>query len=167
MRLADARPSTCRPCLTASPLGSDDSPENGAPQCRHAEFSRDSCIYGEIYEDVRAHGVVLAIEAVHPAASIERGPVDAVNGAFMLVRRQALDEVGLFDEQYWMYMEDLDLCYRFRAAGWITWYEPSVVAQHVKGASSGPYRALRLNYAFHYGCTASIASTTPCARTSS
>src|SRR6516225_9927677 len=66
MRLADARPSTCRPCLTASPLGSDDSPENGAPQCRHAEFSRDSCIYGEIYEDVRAHGVVLAIEAVHP-----------------------------------------------------------------------------------------------------
>ena len=89
--------------------------------------------------------------AQYRAASIERGPVDAVNGAFMLVRRQALDEVGLFDERYWMYMEDLDLCYRFRAAGWITWYEPSVVAQHVKGASSGPYRALRLNYAFHYG----------------
>ena len=37
----------------------------------------------------------------------------------------ALDEVGLFDEGYWMYMEDLDLCYRLREAGWITWYEPA------------------------------------------
>ena len=37
---------------------------------------------------------------------------------------QALDEVGLFDEGYWMYMEDLDLCYRFDQAGWVTWYEP-------------------------------------------
>ena len=61
------------------------------------------------------------------------GLVDAVNGAFMLMRRAALDEVGLFDEGYWMYMEDLDLCYRFREAGWSTWYEPSVVASHVKG----------------------------------
>ena len=46
-----------------------------------------------------------------------RGPVDAVNGAFMLIRRAALDRVGLFDEGYWMYMEDLDLCYRFAEAG--------------------------------------------------
>ena len=89
--------------------------------------------------------------AQYRAPSIEHGPVDAVNGAFMLIRRQALDEVGLFDEGYWMYMEDLDLCYRFARAGWITWYEPSVVARHVKGASSGPHRSLRLNYAFHYG----------------
>ena len=85
------------------------------------------------------------------APSIESGAVDAVNGAFMLMRRQALDEVGLFDEGYWMYMEDLDLCYRFARAGWTTWYEPSVVVGHVKGASSGPNRSLRLNYAFHYG----------------
>ena len=79
------------------------------------------------------------------------GPVDAVNGAFMLIRRQALDEVGLFDEGYWMYMEDLDLCYRFREAGWVTWYEPSVTVWHVKHASSGDYRSPKLNYAFHYG----------------
>jgi GT2 family glycosyltransferase len=79
------------------------------------------------------------------------GPVDAVNGAFMLMRRAALDQVGLFDEGYWMYMEDLDLCYRAKQAGWVTWYEPSAEAKHLKGGSSGPVRDLRLNYAFHYG----------------
>jgi Glycosyltransferase like family 2 len=54
-----------------------------------------------------------------------------VSGAFMLVRRPALDEVGRFDEGYWLYMEDLDLCYRFAKAGWVTWYEPSAVVTHV------------------------------------
>ena len=85
------------------------------------------------------------------APSVDRGPVDAVNGAFMLMRRAALDEVGLFDEGYWMYMEDLDLCYRFKQAGWTTWYEPSVTVIHMKGATSGRFRTSRLNYAFHYG----------------
>jgi GT2 family glycosyltransferase len=69
----------------------------------------------------------------------------------MLMRRAALDEVGLFDEGYWMYMEDLDLSYRFREAGWPTWYEPSVTVWHVKHGTSGPVRSTRLNYAFHYG----------------
>jgi hypothetical protein len=85
------------------------------------------------------------------APSIERGPVDAVNGAFMLIRRSALEDVGLFDEGYWLYMEDLDLCYRFAKAGWITWYEPGVTVVHVKAGSSGRYRTPRVNYAFHYG----------------
>jgi GT2 family glycosyltransferase len=89
--------------------------------------------------------------AQYHAPSVDAGPVDAVNGAFMVMRRRALDEVGLFDEGYWMYMEDLDLCYRFAQAGWLTWYEPSVEVVHVKGGSSGRYRAPRLNYAFHYG----------------
>jgi N-acetylglucosaminyl-diphospho-decaprenol L-rhamnosyltransferase len=89
--------------------------------------------------------------AAYRAPDVDEGVVDAVNGAFMLMRRAALDEVGLFDEGYWMYMEDLDLCYRFREAGWSTWYEPSVVALHAKGGSSGPVRSPRLNYAFHYG----------------
>jgi N-acetylglucosaminyl-diphospho-decaprenol L-rhamnosyltransferase len=81
----------------------------------------------------------------------EAGPVDAVNGAFMLMRREALDEVGLFDEGYWMYMEDLDLCYRFKLAGWTVWYEPSATVVHVKAGTSGRHRSWRLNRAFHYG----------------
>ena len=89
--------------------------------------------------------------AAYRAPEVESGPVDAVNGAFMLMRRSALDEVGLFDEGYWMYMEDLDLCYRFAEAGWVTWYEPSVTVMHVKAGTSGTVRAPRLNYAFHYG----------------
>ncbi len=89
--------------------------------------------------------------AQYRAPDVVAGPVDAVNGAFMLMRRSALDEVGLFDEGYWMYMEDLDLCYRFREAGWLTWYEPSVTVAHAKAGSSGPVRSARLNYAFHYG----------------
>jgi N-acetylglucosaminyl-diphospho-decaprenol L-rhamnosyltransferase len=89
--------------------------------------------------------------AAYRAPEVGAGPVDAVNGAFMLMRRAMLDEIGLFDEGYWMYMEDLDLCYRAARAGWVTWYEPSVEAVHMKAGSSGHHRRLRLNYAFHYG----------------
>jgi GT2 family glycosyltransferase len=89
--------------------------------------------------------------AQYRAPDVEAGPVDAVNGAFMLIRRAALDQVGGFDERYWMYMEDLDLCYRFARAGWTTWYEPSVSVMHVKGGSSGPHRSARLTVAFHSG----------------
>jgi hypothetical protein len=89
--------------------------------------------------------------AGYRAPDVSEGPVDAVNGAFMLMRRSMLDEIGLFDEGYWMYMEDLDLCYRAARAGWITWYEPSVEAVHIKAGTSGHHRRLRLNYAFHYG----------------
>jgi GT2 family glycosyltransferase len=89
--------------------------------------------------------------AAYRAPEVEAGPVDAVNGAFMLMRRSALDQVGLFDEGYWMYMEDLDLCYRFAQAGWTVWYEPQALVIHVKAGTSGALRPWRLNRAFHYG----------------
>jgi hypothetical protein len=98
----------------------------------------------------RSNGAPAAL-AQYRAPHVERGPVDAVSGAFMLLRRSALDEVGRFDEGYWLYMEDLDLCYRFAQAGWVTWYEPSVAVTHVKGGTSGRNRTLRVNGAFHYG----------------
>jgi len=89
--------------------------------------------------------------AAYRAPEVEAGVVDAVNGAFMLMRRAALEEVGLFDEGYWMYMEDLDLCYRFAEGGWTTWYEPSVSVVHVKHGTSGHVRSPQLERAFHYG----------------
>jgi hypothetical protein len=89
--------------------------------------------------------------AAYRAPGVTAGPVDAVNGAFMLCRRTALEEVGLFDEGYWMYMEDLDLCYRLRQAGWLTWYEPAARALHIKHGTSGAFRSPRLVWAFHYG----------------
>jgi N-acetylglucosaminyl-diphospho-decaprenol L-rhamnosyltransferase len=81
----------------------------------------------------------------------EPGEVDAVNGAFMLCRTAAVREVGLLDEGYWLYMEDLDWCHRFWDAGWKVFYEPAGVALHVKGGSSPSRRAPRQEIAFHRG----------------
>ncbi|HEY6732048.1 MAG TPA: glycosyltransferase family 2 protein [Solirubrobacterales bacterium] len=79
------------------------------------------------------------------------GEVDAVNGAFMLCRAAAVQEVGLLDEGYWLYMEDLDWCHRFWDAGWKVFYEPAGVALHVKGGSSASRRAPKQEIAFHRG----------------
>ncbi|HKB51560.1 MAG TPA: glycosyltransferase family 2 protein [Solirubrobacterales bacterium] len=81
----------------------------------------------------------------------EPGAVDAVNGAFMLCRVEAVREVGLLDEGYWLYMEDLDWCHRFWDAGWKVFYEPAGRALHVKGGSSGARRAPKQEIAFHRG----------------
>lgn len=81
----------------------------------------------------------------------EPGEVDAVNGAFMLCRAEAVARVGLLDEGYWLYMEDLDWCHRFWDAGWKVFYEPGAVALHVKGGSSARRRAPRQEIAFHRG----------------
>jgi N-acetylglucosaminyl-diphospho-decaprenol L-rhamnosyltransferase len=81
----------------------------------------------------------------------EPGEVDAINGAFMLCRAEAVAQVGLLDEGYWLYMEDLDWCHRFWDAGWKVFYEPAAVALHVKGGSSASRRAPRQEIAFHRG----------------
>lgn len=81
----------------------------------------------------------------------EPGEVDAVNGAFMLCRAEAVQEVGLLDEGYWLYMEDLDWCHRFWDAGWKVFYEPAGTALHVKGGSSASRRAPKQEIAFHRG----------------
>jgi N-acetylglucosaminyl-diphospho-decaprenol L-rhamnosyltransferase len=89
--------------------------------------------------------------AAYRAPDVESGPVDAVNGAFMLMRRSAFEAAGGFDEGYWMYMEDLDLSYRLAQQGWSSWYEPTATVRHVKGGSVGGPRPARLNWHFHRG----------------
>lgn len=81
----------------------------------------------------------------------EAGEVDAVNGAFMLARDEAISDVGLLDESYWLYQEDLDWCYRFKQRGWTVWYDGGTTVIHVKGGSTvrRGHRGLRHNYAFH------------------
>jgi N-acetylglucosaminyl-diphospho-decaprenol L-rhamnosyltransferase len=70
--------------------------------------------------------------------------VDWVSGAAIWFRRSALDVVGGWDERYFMYMEDLDLCWRLRTAGFDIAYEPAGGVTHVQGASTSqrPYRML-------------------------
>jgi GT2 family glycosyltransferase/lipopolysaccharide/colanic/teichoic acid biosynthesis glycosyltransferase len=62
--------------------------------------------------------------------------VDALSGSFLFLRRQALEKIGLFDEEYFMYGEDLDLCYRIKRAGWKIYYVPLTQIIHYKGKST-------------------------------
>jgi len=62
--------------------------------------------------------------------------VDALSGCFLMIRRQVLDKVGLLDERFFIYGEDLDWCRRFRNAGWSICFYPSARAIHHGGASS-------------------------------
>ena len=59
-------------------------------------------------------------------------------GAVLLVRRESLDEVGGFDERFFMFNEEVDLCYRVRAAGWRVVFWPGAEFVHVGGASTAP-----------------------------
>lgn len=85
--------------------------------------------------------------------------VDALAGAFMLVRGQAARAVGAWDEAFFAYGEDLDYCLRLKQRGWDVWYEPSVEVLHLKGAASQQrslpmlrefYRAMLVYYRKHH-----------------
>ena len=85
--------------------------------------------------------------------------VDSVVGAFMMVRGQTLSETGLMDERFFMYAEDLDLCYRMKQRGWQVWYNADVTVLHYKGQSSRQrstfanvhfYRTMRLFHDKHF-----------------
>ena len=76
------------------------------------------------------------------------GDVDWVSGSCFLVRRTAWDGIGGFDEGYFMYAEDSDLCWRARAAGWVVAFEPAGEAVHVQGVSTDrhPYRMIAAHH---------------------
>ncbi|HET6319935.1 MAG TPA: glycosyltransferase family 2 protein [Chloroflexota bacterium] len=85
--------------------------------------------------------------------------VDSVCGACLLIRRVVVERIGLLDERFFMYGEDLDWCLRARQAGWTVRYEPSVVVHHQHGAASRQralrttvhfFRAMDLFYRKHY-----------------
>ena len=85
--------------------------------------------------------------------------IDCLTGAFMFMRAEALNEAGLLDETFFMYGEDIDLCYRIKKAGWkIIYYGESKIT-HLKGASSKKqknkliyefYRAMYIYYKKHH-----------------
>ena len=74
--------------------------------------------------------------------------VDCLVGAFMLVRREAILQVGLLDETFFMYGEDIDWCYRIKEAGWKIYYYPHTEIVHYKGASSRK-KPFKIVYEFH------------------
>lgn len=68
-------------------------------------------------------------------------PVDFVLGAALMVRREAIEAVGLLDEGYFMYAEEVDWCWRMQRAGWPLWCVPSARVLHHGGASARQFRA--------------------------
>jgi len=63
--------------------------------------------------------------------------IDWPSGASMLFRREVLESVGGFDEAFFLYFEEIDLCRRVKAAGWECWYVPQSRVMHVRGQSTG------------------------------
>lgn len=63
-------------------------------------------------------------------------PVEVIKGACLMLRREALDQVGLLDESYFMYTEEVDLCYRLHQQGWQLWWVPRARVTHFGGVSS-------------------------------
>ncbi len=87
---------------------------------------------------------LLFLDRIYPKASyplndwdmMSSKQVEVLKGACLMLRRTALNEVGLLDEQYFMYSEEIDLCYRMAQLGWQIWYIPSSVVTHFGAASS-------------------------------
>jgi GT2 family glycosyltransferase len=89
----------------------------------------------------------------------EMAEVDSVVGAFMMVRREVVEQVGDLDEQYFMYAEDLDWALRAKEAGWKVYYYPQVTVVHYKRQASEQnpekahyefWRAMYVFYRKHY-----------------
>ena len=87
------------------------------------------------------------------------GRIEVVSGAFFLLRREALSQVGLLDEDFFMYGEDIDLSYRLIKGGWENWYMPYDIV-HFKGESTHKtsfryvhvfYQAMLIFFRKHYG----------------
>jgi GT2 family glycosyltransferase len=81
-------------------------------------------------------------------SGVESAPVDWVMGAAMLIRRDAFDRIGGFDERYFLYWEDADLCRRLRQIGWSTRYVPRAIVRH-PGAASAKTASAFATRAFH------------------
>ncbi len=86
--------------------------------------------------------------------------VDWVMGAVMILRREVVEQVGLFDEEYFMYSEEMDLCYRLKQAGWKVSFVPEAKVTHLWGGTSRHnmelafirlYKSRVLFFRKHYG----------------
>lgn len=90
-------------------------------------LTRFSSRWPELFFDFHLHGQPL------PAGPVE---VEAISGALMLVRRVAMDQVGAWDEGYFLHCEDLDWCMRFHQKGWKVMFVPDAPVVHDKGVCS-------------------------------
>jgi GT2 family glycosyltransferase len=90
---------------------------------------------------------LLRRHVVAPPVRAESHPTDWLSGASLMVRRSMLEQVGLLDEGFFLYFEEVDLCRRAARAGWRCWYVPESRVVHLvsqsTGVDGGPIRAQR------------------------
>jgi GT2 family glycosyltransferase len=109
--------------------------EDGTP---YVSAFRDHTIANEFDRGLRL-GVVskwLAPWALSPPVPAEACAAQWVAGASMIIRREVFDAIGLLDEGYYTYFDDIDLCMQARKAGWSTWYVPASRVIHLVGCTT-------------------------------
>jgi len=114
------------------------------PRPMNAVFGRHS-ILTRFFPDNKYSRTYLASRQNKSANSFE---VDWVSGACLLARKQALEDAGYFDENFFMYWEDADLCYRIKEKGWKVFCVADAIIIHYEGKSTGKKTA-RLIVEFH------------------
>jgi len=138
---ADPRRAAVAPCV----INEDGSPQGNAradPTMMTGLFGR-STLLSRLFPSARLARRNVLLPEGQAAVS-----VDWVSGACMLVRRAAFDQVGGFDERYFLYWEDADLCLRLRRAGWGVRFRPDARVVHVGARSSRTVKPLAIR-AFH------------------
>ena len=125
--------------------GSEQGSARGDPTLLTGLFGRSTVLTRLFPQNPLARRNVVLADAPADGDSLE---VDWVSGACMLVRRDAFATLGGFDEGYFLYWEDADLCRRLRGLGYTVRYAPRAVILHTAGASSRTARCLAIR-AFH------------------
>ncbi len=109
---------------------------NGEPQTAAFRFPS---LMGEIEDTIRIGPVCRALERfrvpIVPRTVNHR--CDWVNGASMMIRREVFENVGLMDDQFFLYFEETDFCRRVKEAGYSIWHVPASRVVHLEGQSTG------------------------------
>ena len=136
----------------------DEQPDCGLGGCKLVGRDGESQPSSRCFHSVTNDAVVLSgLAAKFPkskffgrfdrtwADEMQPAPVDWVPGAFSIVRPALLEKVGLFDPDFFLYYEEVDLCLRFRRAGFEVWYWPDIVVTHIGGESSRQLKSLEFS----------------------
>lgn len=126
---------------------------------------------GELVQSARFAPMTRLLDRwnVSPEPPDRKEKCDWVSGAAMMIRREVFGKVGLLDSGFFLYFEEVDLCWRARKAGWEIWYVPESQIVHLEGASTGIakgkqrrgpywYESRRRFFVKHYGVPGLLAA---------
>lgn len=93
-------------------------------------------LWGTFLDDLPLVSVVFRSYHPHSAFHKKLREQDWITGAFFLIRGELIEQIGVFDEKFFMYVEEIDYCFRAKKKGWEVWYVPDTAIIHIGGASS-------------------------------